>query len=306
MSQAGERGAVGAPLVGVVILNWRRPVEILETLASLYATRYPSLQVVVVDNGSANGSVERIRTDFPLVQLLENGSNLGFAEGNNVGIRSLFPSSVDYVFLLNDDTLVAPDLLTRLVATAESDTRIGIVGPTIYYESQRERVWSAGGRINALGEPGHLEVEPSATRANVREVDYVSGCGMLVSRRTLESVGLLDPRFFAYFEETEWCARARRAGFRVVHDPSAVMWHKIPTADRSSSPIYVYLMSRNRLLYLRCQQASRTTRARAILSMVRGLGRRIIRGDNPTHPMALGTGLLHGLLGRYGPPPSRI
>jgi GT2 family glycosyltransferase len=291
--------------VGVVILNWRRPREILETLQSLEQSLFRPTDVIVVDNGSANGSIAAIRKGFPSVRIVENGRNLGFAEGNNVGFRLLLADGIDYVFLLNDDTEIAPDLLGTLVATAEADPTIGMVGPTIYYFEPGDTVWCAGGEVSRIGEPRHLTADP-AFGHSPRDVDYVSGCGMLVRRSVLDSTGLLDSRFFAYFEETEWCARARRAGFRVVHDPGSRMWHKIPSADRSTSPTYVYLMIRNRLLYLRCVAASPWDQARAASSMLRGFARRALDRKEPVFPRAVFAAFLHAAIGRYGAPPTWI
>jgi GT2 family glycosyltransferase len=243
------------PRVGVVVLNWRRPREILTCLASIEAQDHPSCEIVVVDNGSANGSLADIRREFPAAVAIENGRNLGFAAGNNRGIEYLMKQGVDYVLLLNDDATCERTLLSQLIAQAEAEPDIGVLGPTIFYADHPGTiVWSAGGAVDRLGRARHLGANEGAngTPPSAREVDYVTGCAFLIRREVIETVGMLDERFFAYWEEAEWCARVRAAGYRVIHLPSARVWHGIKQEDRETSPFYQYLMTRNRLLYLEC------------------------------------------------------
>jgi GT2 family glycosyltransferase len=241
--------------VGVVVLNWRRPREILACLASIEAQDYPSYEIVVVDNGSANGSVAEIRREFPAVWVIENGCNLGFAAGSNRGINFLVQRGVDYVLLLNDDAICDSALLRELIARSEAEPDIGVLGPTIFYADDPGTViWSAGGVVDRLGHARHLQENDvgDGPLPPARDVDYVTGCALLIRRGVIEKVGMLDERFFAYWEEVEWCARARAADFRVVHLPAARVWHGIQQQERETSQFYQYLMTRNRLLYLEC------------------------------------------------------
>ena len=243
------------PRVAIIILNWNGLRDTIACLESLSRLDYPHYQVVVVDNGSTDGSVEAIQGRFPEATLIENGENLGFTGGNNVGLRYALTQGADYALLLNNDTEVAPDFLSRLVQAAEADPRIGVAGPTLYYYARPDLIWSAGGAIDwrhgqtrmvGLNEPesGQFGTAP-------REVDFVTGCALLIKRAVMERVGLLDERFFAYYEEAEWCVRAQRAGFRVVNVPMAKVWHKIPLDARDHSPLVHYYMTRNRLLFLK-------------------------------------------------------
>lgn len=299
------------PHVGIVVINWQRPDCTVACLRSLQALDYPAYQIVVVDNGSENGSPAIIRDRFGDVTVIENGRNLGFAGGNNIGIGHLMRSGADYVFLLNDDTEVAHDLVRILVQAAESDTRIGIVGPKIYYYDQPHVIWSAGGAVDRYGQARHLGVDErdDGGPQSVRDVDYVTGCAMLVKRRVIERVGALDERFFAYFEETEWCARARRAGFRVVYVSQGRVWHKIQADTRARTGLYQYLMARNRLLYLRCSRAGPWVISRAALGLLRTAASWSLR---PRHrelrPLsgALVRGVGDFLIGRFGAPPSSL
>jgi GT2 family glycosyltransferase len=141
----------------------------------------------------------------------------------------------------------------------------------------------------------------------VRDVDYVTGCAMLVKREVIERIGALDERFFAYYEETEWCARARRAGFRVAHVPPVRMWHKIEPAARGNSPLYLYLMARNRLLYLKCSGAGRRRILLASVDLLRTAASSLRRREKRATIRCSGP-LVHGvcdfLLGRLGVPPA--
>jgi GT2 family glycosyltransferase len=259
------------PRVAVVILNWRRPELTATSLESLARSDYPAWSAIVIDNGSGDNSVALLRERFPNATVLENGRNLGFAAGNNSGIVHAMATGFDYVLLLNDDTEVAPDLIRTLVEVAESDPRIGMIGPKILYADPPNVIWSAGGTVSRLGVSRHLRVDEvdAGEDGTVVDVDYATGCAVLVRRRVVEQVGALDERFYMYYEETEWCARARRAGFRVVYAPRARVWHKIAPNARSGAPFYHYLMTRNRLLYLRASGASVWTIGLAMLEILK-------------------------------------
>jgi GT2 family glycosyltransferase len=299
------------PRVGIVVLNWRQIDDTLACLASLRQLDYPAYDVVVVDNGSADGSAATIRERFADIVVLENKRNLGFAAGNNVGIRHLLKSGAEYVLLLNNDTIVAPDLLKPLVEQAECDPRIGIVGPKIYYHDRANVIWSAGGTLSPTGEPGHLRVDETddGSPETLREVDYVTGCAILIKRAVIQQIGLLDERFFIYFEEAEWCARAHRAGFRVVYVPQAHMWHKIEMGERRYSPRYTYLMSRNRLLYLRLNGAGLWTLGLAALTLLRTAAGWSLRPEHREMrglAAAVVSGVGDFLMGRFGEPPLNL
>lgn len=243
------------PQVTIIVLNWNGLADTLECLASLSRLDYPDYEVAVVDNGSTDGSVEEIRPHFPGVTLIENRENLGYAGGNNVGLRHALRQGADHALLLNNDTEVTADFLRRLVEAAQADPQVGVAGPTIYYYDQPDVIWSAGGSIDwRRGDArmvGLNERDAGQFGNKPREVDFVSGCAMLVRRAVLEQVGLLDERFFAYYEEVEWCARMRRAGFKIIQVPQARLWHKITPECRAASPLVYYYMTRNRLLFLK-------------------------------------------------------
>ncbi len=246
------------PRVVIIVLTYNGIDDTLACLASLNRLDYPAdrYDVVIVDNASRDGTPDRARQAFPGVTVIENGANLGFAAGNNVGLRHAQRHGYDYVLLLNNDTEVAPDMLTQLVAAAERDPAIAAVGPIIYYYAAPQRVWSAGGSIDwKRGLCRMAGEEDDHGQYPARDVDFVSGCAMLIRVAALPAVGLLDERFFMYFEETEWCARATRAGYRCHFTPAAKVWHKIPLNARFDREYLAYYMTRNRLLFLRATQA---------------------------------------------------
>ena len=247
------------PKVVIILVNWNRREDTLECLRSLTAIDYANAQCLVVDNGSEDGSVAAVRAEFPGVQVIEAGENLGFVLGNNLGLAFARRQNADYALLLNNDTLVAPDFLTRLVQAGEADQQVGVVGPTIYYASQPEVIWSAGGAIDwEKGQSSMLglnELDRGLSAGAAHEVDFVTGCALAVKLAAVAAAGELDARFFAYYEETEWCVRIRRAGYRILHVPGARIWHKISPEVRADSPSVHYYMTRNRLLFLKLARA---------------------------------------------------
>lgn len=248
-----------SPRVAIIVLTYNGLADTLACLASLEGLDYPRerYRTVVVDNASQDGTPAAVREAYPQVVVIENDANLGFAAGNNVGLRYALAHGYDYALLLNNDTEAAPDMLTELVTAAEADPRSGAVGPIIYYHAAPTRVWSAGGWIDWEQGISRMEgeVEDRGQFTAIREVDFVTGCAMLLRRTALERAGLLDERFFMYFEETEWCVRARRAGFRILFTPRAKLWHKIPLNARFDKEYLAYYMTRNRLLFLRATGA---------------------------------------------------
>ncbi|NIM04967.1 MAG: glycosyltransferase [Armatimonadetes bacterium] len=235
-----------SPPVIVIIPHWNRRDDLRRCLCSLEKQTYPH-RVLVVDNASTDGSAEMLEKEFAYAQLYRCEQNLGFGGAVNVGLRLAVDGRAKYVLLLNNDTVAHPRLLEHLVRFAQEDPARGVVAPSIYYLQPPERLWSAGGEVNLarclcrqLTESGEAP----------RKVDYASGCALLVSVKMVECVGMLDPRFFMYFEEVDWCLRARRAGFEVWHLPQAKMWHAVSTTLGKDSPAVHYYMTRNRLLLL--------------------------------------------------------
>lgn len=240
------------PFVAIVIVNYRGRDDTLECLQSLQGLTYPRWRAYLVDQASADGTPAAVRDRFPNVVVIENAVNNGFAGGNNCAIRQALEDGAVYVFLLNNDTTVAPDLLDRLVNAAEAEASVGILGPIMLYHAEPEIVWSTGGRVSWRGEVEMLGQGETRHEAQAKpwEPDYVVGCGMLLKRVVLEQIGLLDDQYFLYYEETDLSARARRAGWGVKTVNDAVLWHKVSRSTGTDSDLTLYYMRRNVLLYL--------------------------------------------------------
>jgi hypothetical protein len=248
-----------SPRVAVIVLNWNNRDDTLGCLESLRHLDYPNYEIVVVDNGSTDGSVEAVGAFFPKATILETGENLGFAEGNNVGLRHTLAHGADYVVLLNNDTEVAPDFISLLVDAVGATPQAGVAGPTIYYFDRPTTIWSAGGAIDwRRGDTQMIGLDEvdEGQYGTIREVDFVTGCALLARREVIERVGMLDPRFFMYYEEAEWCVRAARAGYKILHVPQAHVWHKIMPTQQTASPHIHYYVTRNQLLFLKSTRAS--------------------------------------------------
>lgn len=257
------------PVVTIIVLNYKTYQDTIACLHSLEHLTYPHVQALVVDNGSGNESVAAIRAAFPDVRLIETGANLGFTGGNNVGIQDALAHGSDYVLLLNNDTIVAPDMIDLMVEVMENDPAIGVSGPMIYYFDAPETIWSGGGKIDWMRGTtsmiGLNEEDHGQFGLSPRPVDFVTGCALMVRHEVWDKAGLLDDKFFMYYEETEWCVRAARAGFKIVHVPMAMMWHKISIQAREASPRTYYYMTRNRLLFLSNSRAGLGTWVNIVL-----------------------------------------
>ncbi|MGD1024329.1 MAG: glycosyltransferase family 2 protein [Candidatus Sulfotelmatobacter sp.] len=212
------------PKVACIILNWNGGQDTIDCLAALKECTYPQLTVVVVDNGSTDDSAARIRAAHPDVVLLESGENLGFAGGNNVGIRYALAHGAEYLWLLNNDTRPAPDAVSALVAKALTDRKIGAVASICYYADAPSTVQAwAGSRVDLWIGYGRLATEPHEDDW----FDSLNGTSMLVSRAAVEDAGLLDEGFFLYWEDTEFCLRLRKKGWRLAAAPDSCVLHKV-------------------------------------------------------------------------------
>lgn len=224
-SQSKRRVSLNSgPQVACIIVNWNGWQDTIECLDALQHCTYQDLTVIVVDNGSTNESLTRIRAAYPDILLLESGVNLGFAGGNNIGIRYALAHGADYLWLLNNDTKASPDALSALVAKARSDSDIGAVGSVCYHAEAPSTVeaW-AGARVNLW--IGYLR-----NSTVPHEDDWfhtLNGTSMLISRAAIEDVGLLDEGFFLYWEDTEFCLRLRKRGWRIAAAPDSHVLHKV-------------------------------------------------------------------------------
>ncbi len=220
----------GPPLVWALVVNWNGREMTLECIESLQRSTYANQRILIVDNASTDGSVAAIRSRYPDVDILPLPDNRRFAGGTNAGIQYALTHGADFVLLLNNDTIVAPGYLEPMVERICSDGSIGIVAPKILYHSAPDTLWYAGGMISFwTGTMKHRGIRERdlGQRDDAGETDYASGCCLLARRELVNAVGLLDESYFMYTEDADWCMRARRAGYRIVYEPRATIWHRL-------------------------------------------------------------------------------
>lgn len=302
------------PKVFIIILNWNGWRDTIECLESLKELDYENFRIIVVDNGSTDESIQKLEeyrrkptgaaslwspelargnpqqaeesNNLTRFRVYSNESNLGFAGGNNVGIKEGLLRGVDYILLLNNDTVVDKNFLKTLVRAGDSDKKIGILGPIVYFFDEPEEIWFAGGRINwirtrgthidykkpaeiypssearqlpgriekpenknarVLGPPSPLPVKVKG-RSNNKIVDYISGCCLLIKKEVIDQIGLMDEDYFLYYEDTDWCLRGKKVGYQCVLAPSAKIYHKVSqSVAKLSSLNYIYYHTRNGL-----------------------------------------------------------
>lgn len=239
--------------VVAVVLNYRRADDTIDCVRSLKRAEGLKPEIIVVDNGSDDGSADRIAGAFPDVQVIRNPSNLGYAGGNNVGIGEALKRGPQYVLVINNDCTVAPDAVMKMVEAARA-RGADIASPKIYDFFNPGIIQYAGYRnahLLAQGIPIGEGERDEGQYDRETELNAAPGCAMLLSRRLLESVGSFDDRFFAYSEELDLCRRARDAGCRILFVPSAHVRHKKAATLSRQSPEYTYYLTRGRLIYAR-------------------------------------------------------
>jgi GT2 family glycosyltransferase len=247
------------PKVTIVISNWNGKKDTVECLESIRKIGYPNYEVILIDNASTDGSSVFLRKKFPEIKLFDNKENLGFAGGNNVGIQYAMKKGTDYVLLLDNDTKVDQNFLTELVEVSQNNPRIGIVGPKIYFYHNPKQIVCIGANFNFwTGQSsliGYKQFD-NGQFDTIRYVDYVSGCALLIKRDTIKKIGILYARYHSYYEETEWCVRAREAGYKVCSVPKAKIWHKVSTTARKISGYSQYYKTRNRFWFMKRNSSS--------------------------------------------------
>ena len=254
--------------VFVVILNYKGHKDTFELLQSLKKINRKSidLNVVVVDN-SPDDPIQLDETNYKDINLktIYNSKNLGFSGGNNVGINYALDKGVDFVIILNNDTIVDPNFAQELIKTAEGEEQIGVAVPKIYFakgfEFHKDRykenelgkvIWYAGGAIdweNVIGSHRGLDEVDKGQFDEDGETQMATGCCLLVKREVLEKVGLYDDRYFLYFEDADFSERVKKAGYKIFYNHKSIIWHKNAQSTGAGSSLQTYFQTRNRLLF---------------------------------------------------------
>ena len=274
--------------IAVIILNWNQTDLTLACLKSVFQSRTDGqieIEAIVVDNGSTDnsrkrlkeiqekrslsrqgrGEIEILRSKFPNFKVIFNKENLGFAGGNNVGIRYALKNKADFIFILNNDTEIKNDCVLNLWQTFEEEEKIGIASPKIYYapgfEFHKKRyqkkdlgrvIWYAGGKIdwdNVLGRHLGVDEVDRSQYKKIKKNEFATGCAFMAKRAVFEDVGLFDERFCLYLEDLDFSYRVVKAGFKLVFNPQAVVWHKNAGSSSAGSALQTYYFTRNRLLF---------------------------------------------------------
>ncbi len=241
------------PKVSIIIINFNGWPDTKECLASLEKIAYDNFEVILIDNASkekpeipnSNDQKFKIHTIF-------NEENLGFAGGNNQGIKLALEGGADYILLLNNDTVVEPDFLSALVEAAQADERCAIAGPLIYFFDERDLIWSAGGRLSRFFTRGELvgyREKDEGQYHFTEQVDYISGTCLLIKTEFIKKIGLISEDYFLYYEDTDWCQRAKIVGGRCLLVPGAKIYHKASRSTKEFSYPYIYYHSRNGLMF---------------------------------------------------------
>ena len=236
------------PLVSVIIPAWNGRVYLESCLSALLAQTYSPLEVIVVDNASSDGSADLVEKKFPAVRLIRNAKNLGFGGGCNTGLRA---AEGDILILLNQDTIVEAEWAKALVEVFQADPTIGMAGGKALYPDGT--IQHAGGYVDKHGVGHHYGYRKpdNGQFDQIRDVDFVTGATLAISRQAFEQIGELDDGFApAYFEDVDWCYRARHAGFRTVYVPRARLIHQEESKAGDESDEGKYLMQRNRIRFV--------------------------------------------------------
>ena len=244
------------PSVAIVILYLDQREALIACLQSCGKIDYDNYEIIVVENGSLSVQDwrEAMGSAGP-VRVVWSATNIGYARGNNLGIRDAWNRGAAYILLLNDDTVVAPEFLRLLVAAGEQAPDVGALGPAIFHLDDPTKIWFAGAKFDRdecdVRNLNDTEWAAGASRA-VRDSDYVTGCCVLMKRGTIDRVGLLDERFFLYWEDTDWGLRVKASGLRNVVVPTARIWHRVSVSSGGvDSPLRVYHKTRSHLFFAR-------------------------------------------------------
>lgn len=239
-------------MVSIIILNFNQIKVTCEFLDSTKLLNYRNFEIILIDNNSDDDPTELIKRDYPEVNLIVTEKNLGFTGGNNVGIKI---AKGDYIFVVNNDTEVTPDLLDNLIQPFVDDPKIGMVSPKIKYYSSPDIIQYAGynamnlltGRNSAVGSKERDEGQHDTPKYT----HYAHGAAMLVKKEVVDNVGMFYDEFFIYYEELDWSARTKRAGFEIFYQPTAVIFHKESITMGKESKLKAYYHNRNRILFMR-------------------------------------------------------
>jgi len=243
------------PKVSVIILHLKDIPCLVDCIASLNKITYHNYDIITVHNGPKDKNLIDALTPISqhILKIIDTGENIGFTKANNIGIREAIQNDADYILLLNDDTEVSKDFLNILVDAGEKNPDVGMLGPQIYFYNEPQKIWFSGAKFDektgSISFPNTGETDTKEL-PTPKEAAFITGCAVLVKKKTIEKIGLLDERFFIYWEDVDWGLRVKKAGMKNLVIPQSKIWHKITVSlGGQESPIRMYLKTRSRLLF---------------------------------------------------------
>lgn len=295
-----------SPSVWIVVLTFNRWQDTRACLVSVMTSLHSGMRVVVVDNGSTDETFTALPLEFPQAHLIHNPENRGYAEGNNVGLRFALAQGAEFIVVLNNDVVVAPDWLERLVDAAKAQPRAGLLGPMVYHADEPQVIQSAGGILPADWHSYHRGANDNDAGQfqKAESVDWLTGCAILARSSAVRDFGLLDPSFYMYGEDVDWCVRARAAGYLVVLVPQARVWHRGVRRAYTPAPLVTYYTARNELRLIQKHGGGTLILARALSRHLRTVLSWTLRPQwrhQRAHRDALAQALRDFLRGASGP-----
>ncbi len=240
------------PLVTIIIVNYNGYNDTVECIKSLNNIEYDNFQIIVVDNGSTKSDTASIKYIIDNCCYIFSDVNLGFSGGNNLGIKYAKENfSPEYYLLLNNDTVVKKDFLSKLVIAAEENKDAGIITGRIYYYDNPMMLWFAGGTFDLeYGIANHVEFNKIDYEKRIpkKEIEFATGCMILVPDKTIEKVGLLDESYFLYSEDADFSRRVRNAGLKIIYEDKSIIYHKVSKSSKSSDNVSYYMVRNNLIL----------------------------------------------------------
>jgi len=300
--------SAACPTVAVIVLSWNRVEDVLGCLECVERLDYPSVEMIVVDNGSRDDSVARIGARFPQVRLIASTTNLGYAGGVNLGLQAAEQSGAEFAWLLNDDVRIEVDTLSLLLAHATAHPQTGLLSPVIAFDQAWTDLQFAGAWVDwralIVRESRQRAIGPTWYGDASRDV-VLTGAAMLLRMSVYRSIGALDERFFAYYEDTDYSMRAAHAGFACTVVTEVSVFHRSHRDAETRPPLFFYYMMRNELLFFRKHRpgglgiGGLRRWAMTVLEWTAGCRDR----QQPEHVQACVDGAWDALRGRYGPMP---
>jgi GT2 family glycosyltransferase len=239
-------------LVSIITINFNQALVTNQLLESLSKVAWPNVEILVVDNGSQESDFNRLESSYSNVRIIRSHSNLGFAGGNNLGIKD---AKGKYILLLNNDTIVEPNFIDPLIYRIENEENVGVVCPKIKYFDNPDTIQYAGFskmnkitlRMHAIG----YKQKDKGQYNKPAETHFAHGCALMSKRDVIQKAGLMPEQYFLYYEEQDWSLKIRQAGYKIWYEPESIVYHKESLSVQKGSPLKTYFLNRNRILFMR-------------------------------------------------------